>query len=64
VVEALVRSAQTDPAPSVRACCCRCLADMQVRGPECVAVLKALGDDREQSVRTAAAAALAVIEQP
>ncbi|HEY1381758.1 MAG TPA: HEAT repeat domain-containing protein [Gemmataceae bacterium] len=64
VVEALVRGAQTDPAPSVRACCCRCLADMQVRSPECLAILKGLADDREQSVRTAAAAALAVLEQP
>jgi HEAT repeat protein len=37
---------------------------MQVRSPECVSVLKALEDDREQSVRTAAAAALGLLEQP
>jgi hypothetical protein len=62
VVEAMVRTVQTDPAPSVRICCCRCLVEMQVRTPECVMALKALEDDREQSVRTAAAAALELLE--
>jgi hypothetical protein len=58
VVEAMIRTVQTDPAPSVRVCCCRCLVEMQVRSPECVAALKAMEDDREQTVRTAASAAL------
>jgi HEAT repeat protein len=64
VVEAMIRTVQSDPAPSVRVCCCRCLVEMQVRSPECVAALKALEDDREQTVRTAAAAALSLLEQP
>jgi HEAT repeats len=62
VVEAMIRTVQTDPAPSVRVCCCRCLVEMQIRSPECVSALKALEDDREESVRTAAAAALSVLE--
>ena len=64
VIEAMIRTVQTDPAPSVRICCCRCLVEMQVRCPECVSALKALEDDREQSVRTAAAAALGLLEMP
>jgi hypothetical protein len=64
VVEAMIRSAKTDLAPSVRACCCRCLAEMQVRSPECLSALQGLEDDREQSVRTAAAAARTTLEQP
>ncbi len=64
VVEAMIRTLQTDPAPSVRVCCCRCLVDMQVRCPECLAALKAMEDDREQTVRTAAAAALGLLERP
>ncbi|HEX4591037.1 MAG TPA: HEAT repeat domain-containing protein [Gemmataceae bacterium] len=63
VVEAMIRSAQTDLAPSVRVCCCRCLVAMQVRTPECVAALKAMEDDREQMVRTAAAAALQLLDR-
>lgn len=64
VVEALVRSAKTDMAPSVRACCCRCLAEMQAGTPECLTALQGLEADEEQSVRTAAAAARAALEQP
>jgi HEAT repeats len=64
VTEALVRSAKTDPAPSVRACCCRCLGEMHDRSPETLAVLKDLSGDTEPSVRTAAAAALALVGQP
>jgi HEAT repeats len=64
VVQALVRAAATDPAPSVRVCCCRCLANMKVTSPECLSALKGLEDDREETVRTAAAAARATLEQP
>jgi len=64
VVEALVRSAKTDMAPSVRACCCRCLAEMQAGTPECLTALQGLEADEEQSVRTAAATARAALEQP
>jgi hypothetical protein len=62
VVEAIVKAAHSDPAPSVRVCCCRCLVEMQIRTPECLTALKSLQDDREQMVRTAAAAALTVLE--
>jgi hypothetical protein len=64
VVEAMIRSAKNDPAPNVRICCCRCLVSMEVRSAECVTALKSLEDDREKSVRTAAAAALSLMEQP
>jgi hypothetical protein len=63
VVEAMIRTVQMDPAPSVRICCCRCLVQMQVRSPECVSALKSLEDDREESIRTAAAAALTLLER-
>lgn len=63
VVEALLRSAKNDPAPSVRACCCRCLAEMQVNSPECTAVLKSLQTDKNQLVRTAAMAAAEALER-
>jgi hypothetical protein len=64
VILALVRSAQTDPAPSVRVCCCRCLVMLQVRTPDCAAVLQAMHEgDKDDSVRTAAAAALEVLDR-
>jgi hypothetical protein len=64
VVEALVRSAQTDPAPSVRVCCCRCLVTLQVRTPECTTALHAMHEgDNDDVVRNAAAAALEVLDQ-
>jgi hypothetical protein len=63
VVQAIIRTAKNDPAPTVRTCCCRCLVEMKVRSPECVEVLKGLQEeDRDQGVRTAAAAALSVLE--
>jgi hypothetical protein len=63
VVQAMIRSAKMDPAPSVRTCCCRCLVEMKVKSPECVAALKDMEeDDREQTVRAAAAVALSVLE--
>jgi hypothetical protein len=63
VVEAMIRSAQADPAPSVRVCCCRCLVAMQVRNAECITALKTMGEDREPVVRTAAATALEILEK-
>jgi HEAT repeats len=62
VTDALVTSAQTDPAPSVRACCCRCLAGMQVKSSDCVAALHALTADEDSTVRAEAVTALMTLE--
>jgi hypothetical protein len=64
VVAALVQAAQHDPAPTVRACCVRCLSELQVRSPECLAVLRALEQDGDTIVRVEATNALATLGHP
>jgi hypothetical protein len=63
-VEALLHSAQNDPAPGVRACCVHCLGEMHVRSSECLAALATLAADHDLAVRTEAANVLAELHQP
>jgi hypothetical protein len=63
-VAALVRAAQNDPAPTVRACCCRHLGELRVKTPECLAALQACAADAEPVVRGEASNALAELYQP
>lgn len=63
-VEALAYAARTDPAPSVRACCARCLGELHAQTPECLAALKVLENDRDESVRVEAHAVRMNLHRP
>jgi len=63
-VAALADAARTDPAPSVRACCARCIGEMGARSPECLAVLRTLTNDGDENVRSTASVVLTSLQQP
>jgi hypothetical protein len=54
VAEALLRGAQGDATPGVRAACLRGLMKLQVTGPALVAAVRQLEMDRDPRVRSAA----------
>jgi hypothetical protein len=64
VVEALVRAARTDPAPTVRAACVRVLARLRANTPPVVAAVQGLTADADPRVRQAAAEALPELRAP
>jgi hypothetical protein len=64
VTAAMIETARTDPAPTVRACCCRCLGGMQVKSPDCLDTLHMLESDPDVVVRAEATAALSRLEMP
>jgi hypothetical protein len=59
---AMIESARMDPAPTVRAACCRCLAGMQVKSPDCMETLHMLESDSDPVVRAEATMALSRLE--
>jgi hypothetical protein len=62
VQAAMIESARMDLAPTVRACCCRCLGEMQVKSPDCMATLHTLESDPDPVVRAEAMSALSRLE--
>jgi hypothetical protein len=61
VVQALTTAAKEDPAPSVRASCVRCLANMKVNTVPVVAVVRGLKTDSDPRVRQEAERAMSVL---
>lgn len=57
----LAKVAISDPAPSVRAHCIRCLKKLGYNDPEYVSYLKSLAENGHEQVRTVASDALAVL---
>lgn len=57
VIAALAEAAQKDPAPTVRACCLRCLTTMSVSSPECMAALQKLNAESGAVIRVGGAIA-------
>jgi HEAT repeat protein len=64
VVPALMEGAQSDPAPTVRACCARCLGELRFRTLSCRSLLESLRGDEDPRVRAEAEWALARFNQP
>ncbi|HEY8504033.1 MAG TPA: HEAT repeat domain-containing protein [Gemmataceae bacterium] len=58
-VAALIRAVEHDPAPSVRACCIRCLSAAGVREPKFLALLEGLQESPDPQVSEEARHALA-----
>jgi hypothetical protein len=63
VVQELVTAAQKDTAPSVRVCCIRCLAKMNVQGSQLLGVFQTLKQDSDPRVRHEAEQALVGLRQ-
>jgi hypothetical protein len=61
VVQALTTAAKEDPAPSVRASCVRCLANMKVNTLPVVTVVRGLKNDSDPRVRQEAERAMSVL---
>lgn len=59
VFDALLSAAREDPAPTVRACCVRCLAGMNVNSTLVTMTLQGLRNDADPRVRTEVEQALA-----
>lgn len=53
VIAALAEAAEKDPAPTVRACCVRCLTTMSASSPECMAALHKVKAGSDSMIRTA-----------
>jgi hypothetical protein len=64
VVPVLMEGAQTDPAPTVRACCARCLGELHFRTVNCRSVLESLRSDEDPRVRAEAEWALSKLGPP
>ena len=64
VVPILMEGAQSDPAPTVRACCARCLGELRFRTLSCRSLLESLRNDDDPRVRAEAEWALARFNQP
>lgn len=53
VIAALAEAAEKDPAPTVRACCVRCLTAISTSSPECMAALLKIKADSDSMIRPA-----------
>jgi hypothetical protein len=61
ILQALLRAAKEDPAPTVRAACVRCVAKMGVSNPDVVTGLRMLQTDHDAQVRQEVEQALAAL---
>jgi HEAT repeat protein len=54
IVEALCKAATDDPAPTVRARCAHCLAQMEIRSAKALDTIHKLQADKDEAVRAQA----------
>src|SRR5262249_46515467 len=64
IVDCLTKAAHEDPAPTVRAGCVRCLAQMRLNTMPVVSVIQSLQRDSDPRVRHEVEQALAVLGLP